>query len=154
MPDEQGRWHVETHQVIAGVGREEIRTAFSTRPNKNNGENYFWIDEVKDLKQAVCRVLNQVVMVQQRPDDGDVPARPAKKVRREYYRWALSLRNGERVIRYGCDQHFNRIKKAGRAIKAKPRKPRPYPVWLAPYQFGTESRELFDYQRIKWTSTE
>ena len=138
MPDEkESRWHVEIHQVIAGASREEIRTAFATRLNKNNGENYFWIDEVKDLKRAIRRVLNQVVIVQQRPDDDDAPAWPNKQARREYYRWALSLRNGERVIRYGCDQHFNRIKKVGRTIKPKPR--RKYNAhWLEKYQFGSD----------------
>ncbi|MCX7314022.1 MAG: hypothetical protein NTV56_20500 [Alphaproteobacteria bacterium] len=138
MPDgKENRWHVEIHQVIAGASREEIFTAFATRPTKNNGENYFRIDEIKDLKPAVRRVLNQVVIVQQRPDDGDEPAWPKTKARREYYRWALSLRNGERVIRYGCDQHFNRIKKVGRTIKPKPPRKHNAP-WLEKYQFGSE----------------
>jgi hypothetical protein len=144
--EKDGGWHVEIHQIIAGVGREEIRTAFSTRLNSRR-QNYFWIDKVKDLKQAVRRVLHQVVMVQQRPDDDDKLAWPNKQARREYYRWALRLRNGERVVRYGCDRHFKQIKKVGRTIRPKVSKPRRNPVWLSPYQFGTESREMRDLHK-------
>lgn len=136
MPDEGGRWHVEIHQVIAGLGREEIRAAFSTRLD-NSRVNFFWIDEVTDLNPAVRRVLNQSVMIRQRPDDDDEPAWPKKRARGEYYRWALSLGNGERVIRYGCDRHFNQIEKTGRTIKSKP--PRKYNApWLEKYQFGSD----------------
>jgi hypothetical protein len=138
MPDERhGSWHVEIHQIIAGVSRKEIRNAFATRLD-NNRENYLWIDKIKNLTPAIGRVLDQSVMVRQRPDQGEEPARPRKEARGEYYRWTLGFRNGARVIRYGCDQHFNHLtKKRGRTIKAKFRKRR-NAWWLERFQFGSD----------------
>jgi len=63
-------------------------------------------------------------------------SRPKKVWRAEYYRWLLRLGVGDRMIRYGCDQYFNALKKQPRRIKHKPRKKRPYPGWLKPYMFG------------------
>jgi hypothetical protein len=33
---------------------------------------------------------------------------PTKRVRRDFYTWLLSLRP-DRLIRYGCDEHFNKL---------------------------------------------
>jgi hypothetical protein len=82
-----GRWHVEIHQVVAGATREEVTKAFSTRLD-NSRDNYLRVDPVNPLglKQIVRRVLDQVVMLRQQPDDGSPPVWPEKGARREYYR--------------------------------------------------------------------
>lgn len=148
MPSgEAGGWHVEIHQLIAGASREEITKAFSTRLDSTRTHNNLRIDPVQELKSALRRVLDQQVMLRELPEDTQ-PAWPNKKARREYYRWALGLRNGERVIRYGCDRRFNQIKKVGRTIKFKPRKKRSAP-WLEPFQFGSETREQMDLLKTR-----
>jgi hypothetical protein len=141
-----GRWRGEVHQVVAGASRDEIQKAFTTRLDAGR-DNYLWIDKVATLRGAVGRVLLRDGMIWQSANNDDEPKRPPKRVRGEYYRWALSFGIGARTVRYGCDQHFNKLRKRGTTIRPKTPKPRPKPVWLAPYQFGTDTRERMDQQR-------
>jgi hypothetical protein len=143
VPDgDAGHWHVEIHQIIAGAERDEITSAFSTRLDGTR-ENHLRIDPVTKLKSALWRVLDQEAILHPSPWDDIEPTLPKKKTRREYYCWALGLRTGERVIRYGCDRHFKRLKKRGRTITMQPPKKRNAP-WLEPYQFGSVTREQMD----------
>src|SRR5262249_34400755 len=50
---------------------------------------------------------------------------------------------GVRLIRYGCDQYFSRLKKQQRKppLPKTPTK-RPYPEWLRPYFFGSPYRQM------------
>ena len=54
---------------------------------------------------------------------------------------------GALTIRYGCDRHFNRLNKQPRAVRAKVRKPHPYPGWLEYNQFGSETRARLDLEK-------
>jgi hypothetical protein len=58
------------------------------------------------------------------------------KIRREYYCWLAGLESGSRVVRYGCDRHFNPLNKQSH-WKPTVKKGRRYPLWLAPYQYGS-----------------
>jgi len=139
------RWRLEIHQVVAGVSRDDLYRIFSTR--RLDPENFIKIDQVKNLGDAIARVLRQDNLhVWQHPDDPLKPAQPNRRRRTEYYAWLLHLPCDGRVIRYGCDRNFNMLRKKSRVFKVRIPKERPDPVWLEPYQFGSDTRERRDRQ--------
>jgi hypothetical protein len=143
-----GLWRLEVHQVMAGVTRDELYRIFATR--RRSLDNFVLIDEVKDIQEATARVLTHDLHVWQHPSQGDGTIRPKQSARAEYYLWLLGMSSGSLTIRYGCDRHFNKLKKKLQTMKPpKPRKPRRDPTWLARWQFGTESRSMMDLERAK-----
>ena len=143
-----GLWRLEVHQVMAGVTGDELYCIFATK--RRSPDNFVLIDEVKDIEEATARVLTHDLHVWQHPSHGDGTIRPKQSTRAEYYRWLLGMSSGSLTIRYGCDRHFNKLKKKPQTMKPpKPRKPRRDPTWLARWQFGTESRFMMDLERAK-----
>jgi hypothetical protein len=141
-----GLWRLEVHQIMAGVTRDELYRIFSTR--RRSLDNFVLIDEVKDRQEATARVLTRGLHVWQHPSRCEESLRPKKSARAEYYRWLLGMHPGGLTIRYGCDRHFNKLKKQPRTIRPpKVRKPRPYPWWIEWNQFGTETRERRDLEK-------
>jgi hypothetical protein len=116
-------WTVQVHEVIAGVDKVELDRVFAT------------IAYVKKLRpqdggQAIARVL------QRDPDVWKGFSPPKAKRRAEFYEWTLNMPIDARVIRYGCDRHFNKLHKKPRICRLKVRKKRPYPRHLEEHMFG------------------
>ena len=98
--------------------------------------------EVTDLGSTISKVFRRDLQAWQDPEwAGAELERPTKLQRREFYKWLLGLPPGARLIRYGCDQHFNKLEKKPHTFRATVRKPRPYPYHLKKYMFG--AREEF-----------
>ena len=147
--DHDERWRCEIHQIVAGVKKEDLERIFSTRCDRGEirsaqGKvlNHLTVDEVDKLGPTISEVLRQDLRGWRHPwhDELD-PARPTKAQRREFYAWLLGLDPDARIIRYGCDQYFRKLEKKPRPIRAKVHKKRPYPSWLAPFWFGSDTRE-------------
>ena len=130
----QDRWKMEVHLVVAGLSREELEKAIG--PSSNAKLEVLCIREVSDLPRTVRHVLHQRPRNWRHPLDPSTPIRLPRRERAEYYRWAFKFKIGGRVIRYGCDRHFNRLKKTGPTIRVRPRKRRSYPYHLIPHMFG------------------
>lgn len=132
-------WIGQVHAVIAGFEKKhEVREAFRLF---NRGAGQIWIEDVRDSATDLAEVLRTDVCVWQWPGPKADAERPAKKLRSEFYSWQLRILVAQRLIRYGCDRYFNRIIKKPKVITAKPKKPRPYPIWLRPYMYGTHHAE-------------
>jgi hypothetical protein len=144
--EEGGQWKPVIHSIVCGVEREDIEKAFMAKPHPRH-RHYVLITPITNLKTAIARVLSVESADRLQDNDGFELVRPKASVRGEYYRWALRFDAGARLIRYGCDRHFNKLKKNGRTIRPKVRKPRPNPTWLARWQFGTYEREQWDRYR-------
>jgi hypothetical protein len=147
--DDDERWRCEIHQLVAGVKKEDLERIFSTR--RDRGEirgtqgkvlNHLMITEIHELGPTISEVIRQDLRGWRHPwHDGLDPAHPTKLQRREFYNWLIGLNPDARIIRYGCDQYFRKLEKKLRLIRAKVRKKRPYPSWLEPFWFGSDTRE-------------
>jgi hypothetical protein len=133
---EGGGWKCEIHQIISGAKKTELEKIFSSsRPASGN---FLKVKEVTNLGQTISDVLKRDVQGWQHLYQTEItPDRPKKGHRAEYYEWLLDLNADERVVRYGCDQHFNKLKKKPRVVPQKIRKGHPMPIWLERYMFGS-----------------
>jgi len=129
-------WKCEIHQIIAGAKKKELEKVFSS--SRPAAGNFLRVKEVPNLAQAISDVLKRGVEGWRHPYRTETtPDRPKKARRAEYYEWLLDLSADERVVRYGCDRYFNKLKKKLRLVRQKVPKKRPYPVQLQPYMFGS-----------------
>jgi hypothetical protein len=132
---EGGGWKYEIHQIVSGAKKAELEKVFAT--SRRSSGNSLRVREVKNLGQAISDVLKRDVQGWQHPYRTEItPDRPKKAQRAEYYEWLLGLSADERLVWYGCDGHFNKLKKKPRVIRRKIPKKRRYPTWLAPYMYG------------------
>jgi hypothetical protein len=133
---EGGGWKCEIHQIVSGAKKTELEKVFSTsRPAVGN---FLRVKEVTNLGQAISDVLKRDVEGWKHPYRTEMtPDRPKKVRRAECYEWLLDLSADERMVRYGCDRYFNKLKKKPRVVRVKVPKKRPYPVQLQPYMFGS-----------------
>jgi hypothetical protein len=131
------QWIFEIHEIVAGASREELERVFPSRGRGPTRSNSVWLREVTDLGQALSRVFRRDLDAWSGPArNNDEVEGPTKRHRRQFYKWLLDLRVGARLVRYGCDQYFNKLHKKPRTYRAAVRKPRPYPYHLKPYMFG------------------
>jgi len=150
VTDDSPHWVGEIYQLVAGATQEDLERIFPY--------NIYAPKLVTDLGARINEVLRRELQTWEpipltvtkrgqrwqtvRPNDLShyrlsLSSSSAKKVHRtECYKWLLNLSKGARLIRYGCDRNFNRLKKQPRTIKIKPKKRRPYPHWLVPFQYG------------------
>ena len=136
-PQHEGRgWKCEIHQIIAGANKNELEKAFST--SRYASGNFLRVTEVTNLGQAISDALKRDVDGWRHPYRTEItPERPKKRHRTEYYEWLSTLKPGDRIVRYGCDRYFNRLKKKPREVRQKIRKGHPTPIWLQRYMFGS-----------------
>jgi hypothetical protein len=116
-------WTVQVHEVIAGADKAELDRVFA-------GIAYVKALKPQDVGQAIARVLERD------PDVWKGFSPPKAKRRAEFYEWTLNMPVDARVIRYGCDRHFNKLHKKPRICRLKVRKKRPYPRHLEEHMFG------------------
>ena len=129
-------WKCEIHQIIAGAKKKELEKVFSS--SRPAAGNFLKVKEVTNLGQTISDVLKRDVQGWQHLYQTEItPDRPKRRHRAEYYSWLLSLRPNDRMIRYGCDRYFNRLKKKPRVVHHKIRKGHPMPIWLERYMFGS-----------------
>jgi hypothetical protein len=151
------RWICEIHQIVAGVQQEDFDRIFLTQHDRgelrtkrkqSDIPNMVRVRKITKLGPTISKVLRQDLRGWRYPWQDEIsPQRPTKAQRREFYSWLIGLSPDARIIRYGCDQHFHKLEKKSRPIRAKVRKKRPYPHWLEPYMFGTHSRDQMDDER-------
>jgi hypothetical protein len=133
---EGGGWKCEIHQIVSGAKKAELEKVFSS--SRPAAGNFIRVKEVTNLGQAIVDVLKRNVQGWQHLYQTEItPDRPKKGHRAEYYEWLLGLNADERMVRYGCDRYFNKLKKKPRVVRVKVSKKRPYPVQLQPYMFGS-----------------
>lgn len=128
-------WRWELHEIVACSSKDILEDAFSSGRLKAGPESYVCVRPINNLNDAIERVLSDDLVQWKQPRDTTVAGRSSQKWRKQYYRWLLQLAADERLIRYGCDRYFNRIKKPPRAAP-RPKRPRPYPLHLKQYMFG------------------
>jgi hypothetical protein len=131
------QWIYEVHEIVAGAEKEALEKALFSRRQGSAISNYLWLQEVTNLGQAISEVFRRDLEAWQNPiwKQREVKE-PSKAQRRQFYKWLFDLGPGSRLIRYGCDQHFNKLEKEPRTFRATVRKPRPYPYHLKRYMFG------------------
>lgn len=138
--EEPKGWICEIHQVVGGVDRSDIdnydKRQYISSQIEVPHQNVLWAKRIKNLARALSDVFDYRFATWQYPCDAVSVPKANKEQRTEYYDWALNLRMGERVIRYGCDRYFNRLEKEHRLVRIKSRKRHPNPTWLAPFQYG------------------
>ena len=134
-PKHEGRgWKCEIHQIISGAKKKELENVFST--SRDASDNFLRVKKITNLGQTISDLLKRDVQGWRHPYQTETtPDRPRKGHRAEYYEWLLDLSANERMVRYGCDRYFNRLKKKPRLVRQKKKHPRP--IWLAPYMFGS-----------------
>jgi hypothetical protein len=129
-------WKCEIHQIISGAKKKELEKVFST--SRHASGNFLRVKKITNLGQAISDVLKRDVEGWRHPYRTEItPDRPKKGHRAEYYEWLLDLSPNERIVRYGCDRYFNRLKKQPRVVHQKVRKGHPTPIWLERYMFGS-----------------
>jgi hypothetical protein len=121
-------WICEIHQIVAGAEKQDLERVFSIPIERDRGRilSRFWLKPVENLAEVVSDVFRRDLQGNSRPwlNAGN----PEKPERRQFYTWLLSLRPGARLIRYGCDQRFNRLegKKPRRfVVPARSESPKP-----------------------------
>jgi hypothetical protein len=140
-------WVCEIHEVVASVSKVDLERVLGGGRTSTAFQNHLDVSLVHNLGDAVGGVLRQDLCHWDTPGTGNSMSSPAKALRRELYSWQLGLDVEERIIRYGCDGDFRKMSKPARVPKPRPRKPHPDPVWLKPYQFGSDTREAMDRQK-------
>jgi hypothetical protein len=131
---EGGGWKNEIHVIVSGAKKAELEKVYSS--SRPAAGNFLRVKKITNLGQTISDVLKRDVQGWQHLYQTEItPDRPKKSHRAEYYEWLLGLSSDERIVRYGCDRYFNRLKKKPRLVPQK--KKRPSPIWLAPYLFGT-----------------
>lgn len=135
-------WIYEIHEIIAGAKGDELgKVLASRRPGRGLViSNQLWMQEVTDLSQTLSKVFQGDLKPWQDLEWAFAEAeKPTKGQRHDFYQWLFDLSPGARLVRYGCDQHFNKLQKKPRRFHATVRKPRPYPYHLKKYMFGARA---------------
>jgi hypothetical protein len=131
------QWIYEVHEIVAGAEKDALEKALSSNRCGSGMSSKLWVQEVSDLGQTISKVFRCDLEPWRNPLwKEDEVTEPTKAQRRQFYKWLFDLRPGARLIRYGCDQHFNKLEKGPRTYRATVRKPRPYPYHLKQYMFG------------------
>lgn len=140
VADFQGRkciWVCSVHLLVSGVDEQSaLESVFGGGWQQVEEPSELRVCPVVDLAKAIKSVFTARFEWWADP----IASSNSRKRRFEaiQYGWLFSQKADERVIRYGCDRHFNPLKKKPRVFKAKaPPRKRPYPWWLEPYMFGS-----------------
>jgi hypothetical protein len=98
-------WVVQLHLIVAGADWDGLIRVFDSNQKTMFG-NSPWAERVKNLAQTINSVFCGDVRGWPRCPD-EIPFTPTAAHRQEFFQWLLGLRFGERIIRYGCDEHLN-----------------------------------------------
>jgi hypothetical protein len=134
----QDVWRWEIHEFVSCSSRALLEQALLPERLDPGISSYVYIRPVDDLTEVIGRVLTHDLVEWNHPRVATDPVQPAKKWRKAYYRWALRLKANDRLVRYGCDRYFNRLKKPPRVHRPPPKR-RPYPKHLERHMFGNHS---------------
>jgi hypothetical protein len=98
-------WACEIHQIVAGAQQDDLEQVFSSglRDSPISG---FDLTPIKNLGKVISSVFRRDLQATHPWEDGN---KPGKRDRRDFYTWLLGLRPDARLIRYGCDEHFNKL---------------------------------------------
>lgn len=123
-------WCLAVRAVVSGIDKPTLGNALSG--------GYFKIQGYSDLGMVIQRVVLESLA----PVDVLDSVLEDKMVRGEYYAWGLNFKPGARTFFYGLDRYLNRLSKKARPLQSpKPKRKRPYPRWLTPYQFGNHPQD-------------
>lgn len=133
---EGGAWVCEIHQIVAGAEWDDLGRVLA-RKGYCEGDA-LRVKKVENVAETISQVLRRDVRMWQHLSVEWPDEQPNSAQRTEYYAWLLGLRLGTRAVRYGCDRAFNQVPRPVRVRTIKARKKRPYPIWLVPFQFGSD----------------
>jgi hypothetical protein len=115
-------WACEIHQIVAGAAKHDLERVFSIPVRSVNPISGHDVKPVKNLGKVISAVFQRDLQIDHPwVDDGE----PTTRVRRDFYTWLLILRPDDRLIRYGCDERFNKLegKKPRRFVLSDWKKP-------------------------------
>jgi len=130
-------WRVGANVIVSARASIDFYRAFD-RTKEIAGP--LEIVSVGDVGEAFEQLFTSSQRAKRGGHSEDEQVRPKNKLREEYYSWLASMKPGERLFRYGCDRHLNRLNKILHLRPPKPKKKRRYPTQLAPFMFGNHSR--------------
>lgn len=138
LEETEGVWRWEVHEILACSSQRLVEQALQPSRGDAGPDSYVCIRPIDDLTEAIKRMLSHDLVEWKHPRDSTDPVRASTRWRKEYYRWAIRLGVNDRLVRYGCDRYFNRLKKPPRVHQPPPKK-RPYPKHLQRHMFGNHS---------------
>ena len=98
-------WACEIHQIVAGAQKHDLERVFSIPVRSVSPISGHDVKPVKNLGKVISAAFQRDLQIDHPwVDDGE----PTTRVRRDFYTWLLSLRPDDRLIRYGCDERFNK----------------------------------------------
>jgi hypothetical protein len=124
------KWELGSSLVLAGVDHSDVYDVFP-------GGGLF-IEPVTDIRETLKALIARSRRPKLKPPF-DASMLLSRRFKQEYYIWLAGLESNQRLFRYGCDRHFNRLSKVKRQEQPRVRKPHPYPYWLTPYMFNNHS---------------
>jgi hypothetical protein len=99
-------WACEIHQIVAGAQKHDLERVLSIPVRSVSPISGEDVSPVEKLGATISNVFRRDLQTSHPwVDDGE----PTKRVRRDFYTWLLGLRPDARLIRYGCDEHFNKL---------------------------------------------
>lgn len=120
-------WKIGGSLIVAGIAKSALYDAFPA------GE--MLIEPVSNIRKAVRKLLARSRRPKLMPPLDAVEEMPRSR-QQEYFAWLAGMTPNERLFRYGCDGHFNRLLRTKRPEKPRGKKGHPYPRWLEPNMFG------------------
>jgi len=147
MIRDEAVWVCGVHLLVAGVGgQSDLERVFGGSWQRIEQPSELSVRRVVDLSEAIKRTF--ATGFEWWGETIALSKKEKQRLKTNYLSWLFSQKPDERVIRYGCDRHFNKLKKKPRIFKTKaPPRKRPYPHWLEHYMFGGELRsgQLSDF---------
>jgi hypothetical protein len=110
------------------------------------------VEPVENLGTVINSVLRRDLQTAHPWVDAE---KPTKRDRRDFYTWLLGLRPGARLIRYGCDENFNKLegKKPRRFVPSDWKQPSKREEELKLRYERRVRRELRSKHERLWTSS-
>jgi len=127
-------WLLGIDVIINAPVEVNLATAFERKQNVRELKISPVLEADSSLRELFQILPSYKNLLRSEADWTDVP----RKARREYYCWLAGLKPGSRIVRYGCDRHFNPLVKQTH-WKPTIKKRRPWPHWLVPYQYGSHA---------------
>ncbi len=129
----QTDYKIELNLIVAGASKIKVERAFHDTRAEHIGSVHRAIDNMLNGRLQARGASGEWTTIRAYGEEIDQNSEQWP----EYIRW-LKVHLRSLVFRYGCDRHWNRLRKAPRLRETKVKKRHPYPEWLEPYWFGGE----------------
>lgn len=131
-------WAWEIHLIVCGAQKDKLESAYGNGPSGQPAGANVVVREIKDLKKTAKSVFATRLISREYPMEFASKRKITKKSERQAYAsWRSMYPLRSRVLRYGCDRYFKKLRKKPRTMRPTRNNGHPYPKWLEPYMFGT-----------------